>query len=134
MCFPALYPKCLTRNRLLLPVGQHGVFLINTFISYMSAQGERIENTPQRHHSLSFTSHSYTILFDSMSSHREVRENFNLGYNQKFLANVDQLAPNNTQGLLWRYIYETGNAHWPPTLCYDLFTCLCEKRNWFNLW
>lgn len=34
LCFPALYPKCLTRNRLLLPVGQHGVFLINTFISY----------------------------------------------------------------------------------------------------
>lgn len=28
----------------------------------------------------------------------------------------------------------TETVHWPPSLCYDPFTCLCEKPYWFHLW
>lgn len=58
----------------------------------------------------------------------------NLRSYQKPPANVDQLAPNHTQGLSESYIHGTGNAHWPPNLCYDPFACLCEKLYWFHLW
>lgn len=50
----------------------------------------------------------------------------NLRSYQKPRATVDHLAPNHTQSLSQSYIRRAGSAHWPPSLCYDLFS-LCEK-------
>lgn len=56
-----------------------------------------------------------------------VGEKVNLRSYQKLLASADHLIPNRIQGIHWRYIHGAGNAHWPPSFCYDSLTYLCEE-------
>lgn len=59
-------------------------------------------------------------------TYKEVGENMNLRSYLKSHARADQLAANHTHALVRSNIHAAGDAHWPPGLWYDPFTCLCE--------